>query len=55
MSWEGTGKPAGGQAGEEITELAASRSPAREQSWVLAMLQTQSTGVRDAVAGDIAC
>lgn len=55
MRWEGKGRLVGSQAGEEITELAASRSAAREHSWVLAVPQTQSMGVRDAVAGDFAC
>lgn len=54
MRWGGRGKLVGRQAGEEITELAASRSPAPEQPWVLAVLQTQGTGVRDAGAGDLA-
>lgn len=55
MHREGKGKLVGRQAGEEITELAASRSPAWEQSWVLAGLQTQSMGIRDAVARGFAC
>jgi len=40
--WEGGGKLAGRQAGDELTERAASRSPAREPSWVLATLQRES-------------
>lgn len=53
MRWEGKGKP-GRQAGEDMTELAASRAAAPEQPWVLAVLQTQGTGVRDAEAGGFA-
>ena len=36
------GKLAGMRAGDERRELAASRSPAREQPWVLAVLQAAS-------------
>lgn len=44
MQWEGKGKLAGRRAGDEITQLAASRSPAWERSWVLGMLQMESKG-----------
>lgn len=42
MWWEGKGKLAGRQAAEELTELAAARSPARERPGALATLQMES-------------